>query len=151
MENFHIRQCTLDDIEAIFQLDSEWEQESVSYEFIQVSREDFITQFERFQKYHLVAEKEGSIIGYVNGSVRQGDKSAIIPAGDPYLEVENIYVRLEFRDKEIGGTLLKHLLEIAKQNKIRRFFVSRVTKDMDRILDFYQSHSFKPWYVELYI
>jgi len=151
MENFHIRQCTPDDIESILQLDSEWEQEGVSHEFIQVSRDDFITQFERFQKYHLVAEIEGNIIGYVNGAVRQGDKSAIIPAGDPYLEVENIYVRSEFRDREIGGTLLKHLLGIAKQNKIRRFFVSTVTKDMDRILDFYQRHGFKPWYVELYI
>lgn len=151
MENFHIRQCTLDDIDAIFQLESEWEQEGVSYEFVPVRRSEFIAQFERFQQYHLVAESGANIIGYVNGSIRQGDKSAIIPAQAPYLEVENIYIRSEFRNKEIGGRLLKRLLEIARKIGIQRFFISTVTKDMDKIINFYRSHGFKPWYVEMFI
>ena len=151
MENIHIRQCTQDDIDAILQLDSEWEEEGVSYEFIPVSREDFIAQFEQFEKYHLVAEFEGNIVGYVNGSVKQGDRTAVIPEGEPYLEVENIYVRSEFRSREIGGRLLRLLMEIARQNGIRRFFVSTVTRDMDKILNFYQDHGFKSWYLEMFI
>ena len=151
MENIRIRECTHNDIDEIFRLDLEWEQEGVSYQFIPVSRADFIAEFERFQMYYLVAESEGNIIGYINGSVRQGDKLPIIPEQDPYLEVENIYVESEFRSKEVGGRLLKRLLEIAKENGIKRFFVSTVTKDMDKIINFYRSHGFKPWYVEMFI
>jgi len=151
MEKFLIRQCTLDDIDAIFQLDSEWEHEGVSYEFIPISREDFIAQFERFEKYHLVVEAEGIIVGYVNGSVRQGKKSTIISNDDLYLEIENIYIKSEFRNREFGGSLLEQLLETARQDGIQRFFVSTVTRDMHKILNFYQSHGFKPSYVELFI
>jgi len=151
MENIRIRQCTKDDLDAILQLDSEWEKEGVSYEFIPVSREDFIAQFEQFEKYYLVAEFEKNIVGYVNGSVKQGDRLAIVSDGEPYLEVENIYVSSKFRSREIGGSLLKLLMEIAKQNGIQRFFVSTVTKDMDKILNFYQGHGFKLWYVEMFI
>jgi GNAT superfamily N-acetyltransferase len=151
MKNFHIRECASNDIDAIFLLEAEWEREGVSYQFIPVSRAEFTAGFERFQMYHLVAEGDGVIIGYVNGSIRQGDKLPIIPEEEPYLEVENIYVKSEFRNKEIGGSLLKRLLEVARENGIQRFFVSTVTRDIDKILNFYRGHSFKPWYVEMFI
>ena len=151
MENIQIRECTYDDIDVIFLLEAEWEQEDVSYEFIPISREDFIAQFEQFKMYYLVAESDGDILGYVNGSVRQEGKQAIIPEGIPYLEVENIYVNSEFRNKDVGGMLLRRLMEIARQNEIQRFFVSTVTKDMEKILNFYRNHGFKPWYVEMFI
>ena len=92
MENIQIRECIHEDIDAIFLLEAEWEKEGVSYEFIPVSRADFVAEFERFRRYHLVAESDGKVIGYVNGSVRQGDKPSIIPEETPYLEVENIYI-----------------------------------------------------------
>ena len=151
MENIQIRECTYDDIDVIFLLEAEWEQEDVSYEFIPISRDDFIAQFELFKMYYLVAESDGDILGYVNGSVRQEGKQVIIPEGIPYLEVENIYVNSEFRNKDVGGMLLRRLMEIARQNEIQRFFVSTVTKDMEKILNFYRNHGFKPWYVEMFI
>jgi len=151
MKNLHIRECTHNDIDAIFLLEAEWEQEEVSYQFIPVSHAEFIAGFERFRIYHLVAESNGKIIGYVNGSIRQGGKSPVIKDEEPFLEVENIYVESEFRGQEIGGRLLKRLLEIARENGIQRFFVSTVTKEMDKILNFYRSYDFKVWYVEMFI
>ena len=151
MKNFYIRECTRNDINAIFLLEAEWEQEEVSYQFIPVSRAEFIAGFERFRIYHLVAEINGNIIGYVNGSVRQGGKPPVIKDEELFLEVENIYVGSEFRGQEIGSSLLMRLLEIARENGIQRFFVSTVTKDMDKILNFYRSYGFKPWYVEMFI
>jgi hypothetical protein len=31
-----------------------------------------------------------------------------------------------------------------------RFVVATVTKDMDKILNFYRRHGFKPWYVQMF-
>lgn len=152
MKDIHIRECTLNDIDGIFHLEAQWEQEDVSYQFIPLSREDFIAGFERFGDYYLVAESEGRLIGYVNGSIRYGDENVpVIPVREMFLEVENIYVQAGFRDREIGGKLLKRLLEIARENGIQRFFVSTVTRDMDGILRFYRRHGFKPWYMEMFL
>ena len=150
MKNILIRECTHHDLESIFQLDQLWDGENIAYVFTYESREDFITDFERFQKYFLVAENEGQIVGYANGSVRVNKTVAILPKQEMYLEIENIYVLPEYRNRRVGGDLLEKLLKVAEQNGIKRFFVSTVTKDMDRILRFYQDHGFNPWYVELF-
>lgn len=150
MPDILIRPCTRQDIESIFQLDKRWEEEGVSYVFIHIPPEDLIADFERFPQYFLVAEHEGQIIGYVNGSVLLNHKSNPLPLQATCLEIENIYVRSEFRNSRVGGDLLERLLAVAAQNGITRFIVSTVTKDMDRILNFYRRHGFQPWYVELF-
>jgi ribosomal protein S18 acetylase RimI-like enzyme len=150
MKNVLIRECNRQDLEGIFQLDKLWDEEGVAYIFDYGSREDFIADFERFQKYFLVAESEGQIIGYINGSVLVNDRVEVLPKQETYLEIENIYVRAEFRDRHVGGDLLEQLLGIAEQNGIKRFHVSTVTKDMDRILRFYRRYGFRPWSVELF-
>jgi ribosomal protein S18 acetylase RimI-like enzyme len=150
MSKVLIRVCTHQDIDGIFALDKLWDEEGVSYFFTYGSREDFLADFERFQQYFLVAESDGEIVGYVNGSVLVNDKLEVLPKQETYLEVENIYVRPEFRNQHVGGDLLERLLAIAEQNGIRRFSVNTITKDMDRILRFYRRYGFKPWYVELF-
>jgi ribosomal protein S18 acetylase RimI-like enzyme len=150
MKNVLIRQCTHQDVESIFQLDKLWDEENIAYVFTYGSREDFMADFERFQKYFLVAESDGQIVGYINGSVLINEKVAVLPEQETYLEIENIYVLPQFRNRHVGGDLIEKLLEIAEQNGIKRFVVTTVTKDMDRIVKFYRSYGFKPWYVELF-
>ena len=98
MENILIRECTLQDIEEILQLDRQWDQEDIAYEFIDVSREEFIADLERFRPYFLVATSNEGLVGYINGSVRRSQGLAVIPEQEPYLEIENIYVKPEFRN-----------------------------------------------------
>ena len=150
MKKVLIRECTHQDLDSIFQLDHLWDEEGVAYIFTYGNREDFFADFERFQKYFLVAESNGQIIGYINGSVRVNEKVEVLPKQETYLEIENIYVRSEYRDRHVGGDLLEQLLAVAEQNGIKRFVVSTVTKDMDRILKFYGRYGFRPWFVELF-
>jgi ribosomal protein S18 acetylase RimI-like enzyme len=150
MKKIPIRQCTHRDIDGIFQLENAWEEEGISYVFNPVSREDFMTEFERFKKYYFVAESEGRIVGYINGSVQVNDKVDVLPKGVTYFDVENLYVLPEFRDGHVGGDLLDRLLATAAQDGIERFIVGSVTKDMDRILKFYKRHGFTPWHVQFF-
>ena len=149
MENVLIRECTLQDIEDILQLDRQWDQENIAFEFIDVSREEFIADLERFQPYFLVAASDEGIVGYINGSVRLSQGVAVIPEQEQYLEIENIYVKPAFRNRQIGSKLMDRLLEVAAQNGIEKFVVATVSKDMDKVLNFYRRYGFKPWYVQL--
>ena len=149
MENVLIRECTVQDIEDILQLDRQWDQENIAFEFIDVSREEFIADLERFQPYFLVATSDEEIVGYINGSVRLSQGVAVIPEQEQYLEIENIYVKPAFRNRQIGSKLMDRLLEVAAQNGIEKFVVATVSKDMDKVLNFYRRYGFKPWYVQL--
>jgi ribosomal protein S18 acetylase RimI-like enzyme len=150
MKKVLIRGCTHQDIEGIFELDKLWDEEGVAYFFTYGSRAEFVADFERFQEYFLVAESEGQIVGYINGSVLVNEKVEVLPRQETYLEIENIYVRPEFRNRHVGGDLMEQLLATAERNGIKRFNVSTITKDMDRILRFYRRYGFKPWSVELF-
>jgi ribosomal protein S18 acetylase RimI-like enzyme len=150
MQQVLIRECTHLDLDSIFHLDHLWDEEGVAYVFTYGTREEFIADFDRFQKYFLVAESNGQIIGYINGSVRVNETVKVLPQLETYLEIENIYVRPEYRDRHVGGDLIERLLAVAEQNGIKRFVVSTVTKDMDRILKFYRHYGFRPWFVELF-
>lgn len=150
MENVLIRECIPQDIDEILRLDKQWDQENIAYEFIYVSREEFIADLEHFQPYFLVAESDEGIVGYINGSVHLSQGLAVIPEQERYLEIENIYVKPDFRNRHLGGKLMDRLLEVAEQNGIQRFLVATDSKDMDKVLNFYRRHGFTPWSVQMF-
>ena len=151
MENVLIRECTHKDIDEVLQLDRQWEQENIARKFVLVSREELVADLERFQTYFLVVERNGSLVGYINGSVCccQGG-AAVIPEEEQYLEIENIYVKPDFRNRQIGGKLIESLLEVAEQNGIQRFLVTTDSKDMDKVLNFYRRYGFQLRYVRMF-
>jgi ribosomal protein S18 acetylase RimI-like enzyme len=149
MRDVLIRECTRQDLEGILELDQLWKDEGVAYVWYG-SREVLIADFERFPEYFLVAESDGRIVGYVNGSVRANETVEVLPEQEMHFEIENIYVKAEFRNMHVGGDLLERLLGVAKENGIERFVVSTVSKDIDQILKFYRTYGFRPWYVELF-
>ena len=149
MTKIVIRECTDEDLTRVLELDKLWNEEDIAYVWYG-ERYDLVAEFDRFRRYFVGAESEGRIVGYINGSLRTNETVDVLPKQTTYLEVENIYVRREYRDMRVGGDLLERLLAVAKGHGIERFVVSTVSKDIDRILGFYRSHGFKPWYVALF-
>jgi ribosomal protein S18 acetylase RimI-like enzyme len=150
MENVLIRECTYNDIDAVLQLDVQWEQENIAHDFIPISREEFIAHLKSFQIYFLVAESDGGIVGYVNGSVHIAQEVPVLPQQESYLEIDNVYVKPDFRNRHIGGKLLTRLLEVAQRHGIQRFLVSSDSKNMEKVLNFYRSYGFTTWYVQMF-
>ena len=105
---------------------------------------------ERFPAYFLVAERDGQLVGYIHASVQRDKPIEIIPADEPYVEIEDIYVQPDFRDRDIGGALLERIFEIARQEGIERFIVGTLSKETDSILRFDCSHGFTPWRIQFF-
>jgi ribosomal protein S18 acetylase RimI-like enzyme len=115
-----------------------------------ISREAFIAHLKSFQQYFLVAESHDSgVVGYAHGSVQVAQGVPVIPAQEPYLEIENIYVKPDCRNRHIGGRLLERLLAVAEHSGIQRFLVSSNSKNMAQILNFYHRYGFTAWYVHM--
>src|SRR5215475_1683598 len=119
MEPFRIRACTPTDIDGVIALERQWEQEEIAYgNFSPMSREDYLAILERFPAYFLVAESAGQLVGYIHASVQRDHPVEIIPTQEPYVEIEDIYVQPDFRDRDIGGALLERVFEITQQEGI---------------------------------
>jgi ribosomal protein S18 acetylase RimI-like enzyme len=151
MEQTHIRACTSNDIDGVIALERQWEQEAIAYgDFNPMSREAYVTILERFPAYFLVAESDGQLVGYIHASVHHDKPIEVIPAHEPYAEIEDIYVHPDYRDRDIGGALLERIFEIARQEGIQRFIAGTRSKETDKILKFYRSHGFTPWSIQFF-
>ncbi len=151
MEHIRIRACTLDDIDGVIALERQWEQEDIAYgDFNPMSREAYVAILDRFPAYFLVAESDGQLVGYIHASVQRDDPVEVIPAHEPYVAIEDIYVRPDFRNRDIGGALLERIFEVARQEGIERFIVGTLSKETDSILKFYRSRGFIPWRIQFF-
>jgi GNAT superfamily N-acetyltransferase len=151
MEQVSIRPCTLADIDGVIGLERLWEREDIAYgDFKAMSREAYVSILVRFPAYFLVAESGGQLVGYIHASVQRDKPVEVITAQEPYVEIEDIYVQPDYRDRDIGGTLLERIFEIARQEGIERFIVGTKSKETDMILRFYRSHGFTPWRIQFF-
>ena len=151
MGQVHIRPCTPEDLDAVLGMERQWEQEDVAYgDFNPMSREMVRAVLERFPAYFLVAEQNGHLIGYIHGIVQRTTPIEVIPAQEPYVEIENLYVQPEFRSRKVGGALLERLFAVAQAAGIQRFVVGTRSKETDKILEFYRSHGFTPWSIQFF-
>lgn len=147
MNNVLIRRCADNDIDDVRRMQMQWAEEDITYGFVPSCREDLTN---RLGSYFFVAEVDGCLVGFIYGSLRVSEGLAVLPAGQQYLQIDDIYVKPEFRDKGIGGRLLESLFQTAQHNGISRFLVYSATKDLDKILKFYRSHGFESWYVQMF-
>jgi ribosomal protein S18 acetylase RimI-like enzyme len=151
METVLVRECISADIDAILQMERQWEDEDIAYgDFDPISREAWIDTLERFPAYFLVAECAGQIVGYINATVPRDQPVGVIPEQQPYVSIENIYIRPEWRNKAIGGQLIERLFEVARDQGIERFIVSSSSTSMDKVLKFYRDHGFTLWRIQLF-
>lgn len=151
MDQVRIRACTAADIDGVIALERQWEQEEIAYgDFNPMSQEDYLAILERFPAYFLVAECEGQLVGYIHASVQRDNPVEVIPADQPYVTIEDIYVQPDFRNRDIGGNLLEQVFAVAQQEGIQRFIVGTLSKETDKILKFYCSHGFTPWRIQFF-
>lgn len=93
---------------------------------------------EKFQAKSLlfVAEKNNKVVGFIWGTFINYGISR-------YGYIDEIFVKQEFRGKEIGSSLIKRILEEFKKLKVWSLFVSIEKRDK-KVLSFYRKLGFKP-------
>jgi ribosomal protein S18 acetylase RimI-like enzyme len=151
MGEVRIRACTHQDLDAVIDLERQWEEEGSAYgNFNPLSRDDYASFLERFPSFFLVAECDGQLVGYIHASVWHDQPVEVIPAQEPYVEIENLYVQPGYRDRGIGGALLEQVFAVAQHEHIERFVVGTLSTETDSILRFYRSHGFTPWRIQFF-
>lgn len=152
MKQATIRAGVAQEIDAVVELERQWEREQIAYgDFSPLGREGLLAALERFPTYFLVAERNSELLGYIRASLHQGALVPVLPAKGSCVEIEDLYVRPDARDAQIGGLLLGQLLGVARYAGVRRFVVGTLSVQTDQILRFYRRHGFRPWHIQFFL
>lgn len=142
-----IREATSTDVDRVYEMSVAWEGEAITYGLKATSREELETAL---GPYFLVAEVDDIIEGFVTGSVHISDGMAVIPAGSSYLEIDELYVTAAWRSHGIGRALVEKVLFRAEVEGLGYQLVYSATKDIYRVMHFYEQCGFEEWYVQLF-
>jgi|SRR5215213_8547738 len=142
-----IREALKTDVPIIYRLQQQMFEEDAIYGFVA----EAVGQIEKsINPYFLVAETGGEIIGFISGDVYVGDGSAVVPQGEKYLEIENLYVAPEFRKQGVGGRLVDEALTKARRDGAAYATLYSASKEVHGILRFYERRGFESWYVQMF-
>ena len=142
-----VRRATEEDLGALVRLSELWSFEKITHGLAPNSIDDLIP---KLGDYFFVASNESEIIGYTYGTVHASEGTAVIPQGEEYLEIDEVYVRAEHRNDGIGHELIGELLAEAERQGIKRSVVYSATKQWREIVGFYENHGFQMWFVQMY-
>ena len=128
-----IRESMLDDrtVETLVNLSVDWEAENSCHGYRRNGREDL--EGNRV----FLAEENGEIIGYLFGKLEKAKSaSSVMPEGTSCFEVEELYVRPEYRSQGIGSALFRYAEE-AVRGEAEFVTLGTATKNFRAILHFY--------------
>lgn len=145
-DRLQVRQAIEGDVSPIAQLQRDWEREGATHGFVPGTEEQIRALVGPFL---LVAERTGRVAGFVSAVRREGEATAVMPAG-PYLEIEDLYVVPQLRGRGIGKALIDRVLAEAKAQGIQHASVYSAVKDLRRAIAFYEEAGFESWYVRMF-
>ena len=120
------------EIEELINLSILWEKEDITFGYRKNDINDII------DKRVFVAKESNKIIGYI--FAKEGiakNHGSIMPDGELYFGIEEIYVIKEKRSYGIGKLLMDYVKNVAKKENYKYIFLTTSTKDSNKILDFY--------------
>ena len=128
-----IKEQDLDDalLDILIRLSTDWEAENSCYGYRKNEKADI-------EGNRIFIARDGeNVIGYLFGYLEKSERStSIMPDGTPVFEVEELYVKPEYRSKGIGKMLFAYA-ESAVRNEADYIMLSTATKNWRAIFHFY--------------
>lgn len=118
-------------LDTLIRLSMDWEAENSCYGYRKNEKSDI-------EGNRIFIAKDGEeVVGYLFGYLEKSERStSIMPDGTPVFEVEELYVKPEYRSKGIGKMLFSHV-ESTVRNDADYIMLSTATKNWRAIFHFY--------------
>ena len=141
-----IRKARLDDLDDILSLNKnlfKFERRfgktyNLKWTYSKTGRKYFIHRLKSKKAVVVVAEDYEEIVGYILIYIDTYSFRSI----NPIAEIENMYVKKDFRNKGIGTKLAKMAIQEAKKKGTKRFKVEALVQN-ENAIRFYRSVGFK--------
>lgn len=140
--NITVKHFTTEYAEQVLKIQHEW-----VHEFITAGLcADSLNSILDYQnEYFYIALDEETVVGYTTARLVENNEYNVFPLGSDYVQVDDLYVKPEYRNYRIGEKLLNAVEETVEKNGISNIFISSSTNDADAVRRFYTRNGYKIW------
>ena len=147
-EYFRVRPANENDVSVVLDLSRHWAEEGCTDGYIACMAEHL--QSWRDGGYFFVGEFQGEVVAYAAGVVKLGKGYIFAPEGEQYLNVDEVFVHADHRDRGLGTRLLQVLLDKAETNGVVRSMVGSNNVDWLATFQFYERHGYRMHSILMY-
>ena len=97
-----------------------------------------------------VAESQDDVVGYVTTTIYKTSKFAVVPAEEPYVEIDDLYVSPECRSQSLGAELIEVVLDFARARGIHYATAFASSSRVADTMRFYENQGFEPWGIQFF-
>jgi GNAT superfamily N-acetyltransferase len=149
MEPVTIRIVKVGDLPAIRALCEQWQVEKITRNY-RADTEPELTL--RLDDFFLVAELGGQVIAFIIAQIKPiaGDDiadGAFESGPQRYLEVQDLYVQQQHRNRGVGSALVAEMCSRAASRGVRCSMVYSANDDYVRTARFYEKCGFRMWHI----
>ena len=145
---FQVRPARESDVQAVLDLSRLWAEEGCTTGYVACTVEHLQSWLDG--GYFFVGEFQGEVVAYAAGVVKLGKGYIFKPEGEQYLNVDEVFVHADHRDKGLGTRLLQALLEKAEAEGIVRSMVGSNNVDWLSTFQFYERHGYRMQSIQMY-
>ena len=149
MDNFVIKECSLEDIEKVKYISEKTFYETFSEGNTEENMENYLKEnfsydkmtseiSNTYSKFYIV-ESNDEVVAYMKINF---DKAQTEEGYDNTIEVQRIYVLEDFKGKRIGKALIQKAIEIGKESKVDYLWLG-VWEHNIKAIGFYEKLGFK--------
>ena len=149
MDNFVIKECSLEDIEKVKDISEKTFYETFSGDNTEENMENYLKEnfsydkmtseiSNTYSKFYIV-ESNDEVVAYMKINF---DKAQTEEGYDNTIEVQRIYVLEDFKGKRIGKALIQKAIEIGKESKVDYLWLG-VWEHNIKAIGFYEKLGFK--------
>ena len=149
MDNFVIKECSLEDIEKVKDISEKTFYETFSEDNTEENMENYLKEnfsydkmtseiSNTYSKFYIV-ESNDEVVAYMKINF---DKAQTEEGYDNTIEVQRIYVLEDFKGKRIGKALIQKAIEIGKESKVDYLWLG-VWEHNIKAIGFYEKLGFK--------
>ena len=148
--DYQVRRARPDDTHAIVSLAKLWAAEGCTTGYVALKEDDEHLQSWFDGGYFFVGEHEGVVIAYAAGVVKVGKNAIFKPEGERFLDIHEVFVRVDHREKRVGDRLVEALLSRSEAEGISRSMVGSNNIDWLRTYRFSERRGYRMFSIQMY-
>ena len=156
MDNFVIKECSLEDIENVKYISEKTFYETFSEDNTEENMENYLKEnfsydkmtseiSNTYSKFYIV-ESNDEVVAYMKINF---DKAQTEEGYDNTIEVQRIYVLEDFKGKRIGKALIQKAIEIGKESNVDYLWLG-VWEHNIKAIGFYEKLGFKKFDIHIF-
>lgn len=145
-----VRPAGTDDVRAVVGLSKLWADEGCTIGYVPLIEGDKHLQSWLDGGYYFVCEHSGVVIAYAAGVVKIGKNAIFESDGERYLDVHEVFVHIDHREKGVGDSLMEALLSRSESEGINRSMVGSNNMDWLRTYRFYERYGYRMFSIQMY-